>query len=77
MFLLFRIPYLLFGCFDGIGSITAAAKRKGQLLIVRGAGHNNIAETGGRDYWTWLDKAIGGAPASTTRVARAGTRSEP
>jgi hypothetical protein len=41
--------------------VYAAAKRKGELLIVRGAGHNDVAERGGREYWSWLEKAIGDA----------------
>ena len=61
-----------------------AAGRKGELLIVRGAGHNDVADVGGRDYWAWLSQAVNAAPVAasrgttdTTRDARAGTRSAP
>ena len=37
------------------------ARRKGKLLVVRGAGHNDVAETGGDDYWRWLESALGAA----------------
>jgi pimeloyl-ACP methyl ester carboxylesterase len=57
--------------------VFAAAKRKGELLVIRGADHNDVPERGGRDYWTWLDKAIGGARTTVTPAARAGTQSEP
>jgi pimeloyl-ACP methyl ester carboxylesterase len=36
-----------------------AAKRKGQLLLVDEAGHNDVAEVGGDEYWRWLTKALG------------------
>ncbi|HEY9227532.1 MAG TPA: alpha/beta hydrolase [Gemmatimonadaceae bacterium] len=54
-----------------------AAKTKGDLLIVHGAGHNDVPEVGGRDYWNWFARAMGVAPSSATPAARAGTRSEP
>jgi fermentation-respiration switch protein FrsA (DUF1100 family) len=31
-----------------------AAMRKGELLIVEKAGHNNVAEVGGDAYWKWI-----------------------
>jgi fermentation-respiration switch protein FrsA (DUF1100 family) len=40
-----------------------AAKKKGQLLIVEGAGHNDVAEIGGEEYWEWLHRAL--RPADT------------
>jgi uncharacterized protein len=59
--------------------VFAAAKKQGELLIVSGAGHNDVAERGGEQYWTWLRHAIdaGAQGAATPRAARAGTRSEP
>jgi hypothetical protein len=59
--------------------VFGAAEHRGELLIVRGAGHNDVAERGGAEYWSWLRRAIeAGAPEVTTRpVARAGTRPEP
>jgi fermentation-respiration switch protein FrsA (DUF1100 family) len=35
-----------------------AAKRKGQLLVVEGAGHNDVAEVAGSDYWRWIAAAL-------------------
>jgi len=35
-----------------------AAKRKGELLLVEQAGHNDVAEIGGDDYWRWLAGAL-------------------
>jgi pimeloyl-ACP methyl ester carboxylesterase len=36
-----------------------AAKRKGQLLLVENAGHNDVADVGGPDYWSWFRGALG------------------
>lgn len=38
--------------------VHAVAKKKGQLLIVPGAGHNDVAARGGVDYWRWLVSAL-------------------
>jgi uncharacterized protein len=35
-----------------------AAKRKGQLLLVEGAGHNDVAEIAGKEYWRWMVEAL-------------------
>ena len=35
-----------------------AAKRKGQLLLVEKAGHNDVAEVGGDEYWRWVTVAL-------------------
>lgn len=35
-----------------------AAKRKGGFLIVDKAGHNNVAEVAGEEYWTWFRTAL-------------------
>jgi hypothetical protein len=35
-----------------------AAKRKGQLLLVEQAGHNDVADVGGDEYWRWLAAAL-------------------
>lgn len=32
----------------------SAAKKKGELLIIEGAGHNDIAEVAGEAYWSWI-----------------------
>jgi uncharacterized protein len=56
--------------------VFAAASQRGELLIVSGAGHNDVAEVGGRTYWSWLVRAVRSQPtASTTLGAQAGTRS--
>jgi pimeloyl-ACP methyl ester carboxylesterase len=56
--------------------VFAAAKRKGELLIIHGAGHNDVPERGGAEYWAWLTHGIGSNVQSTLPVARAETRSE-
>jgi fermentation-respiration switch protein FrsA (DUF1100 family) len=35
-----------------------AAKRKGELLVVERAGHNDVADIAGEDYWRWIAKAL-------------------
>jgi len=35
-----------------------AAGRKGALLLVPGAGHNDIAERAPADYWNWFRSAL-------------------
>jgi pimeloyl-ACP methyl ester carboxylesterase len=35
-----------------------AAKRKGQLLLVEKAGHNDVAGVGGDEYWRWVTAAL-------------------
>lgn len=35
-----------------------AAKVKGRFLLVREAGHNDVAETAGDDYWKWISEAL-------------------
>lgn len=35
-----------------------AARRKGELLIVEGAGHNDLAEVAGNEYWKWIQGAL-------------------
>lgn len=39
-------------------AVYAAAKRKGELLIVDDAQHNDLAGLGGAVYWEWLDRAL-------------------
>jgi len=38
--------------------VFAAAAHPGELLIVSGAGHNDVAEIGGAAYWSWLVRAV-------------------
>lgn len=58
--------------------VFAAAPVKGELLIVHGAGHNDVAEVGGARYWSWLAHALE-APATrpTARNAATERRSAP
>jgi fermentation-respiration switch protein FrsA (DUF1100 family) len=39
-------------------AVFAAAKDKGELLIVAGGSHNGIAEVGGDAYWSWITRAL-------------------
>ena len=45
--------------------VHAAAKVKGELLIVDGAGHNDVEDRGGDAYWSWLTRAL--APSVPAR----------
>lgn len=36
-----------------------SAQRPGELLLVRSAGHNDVADVGGERYWQWIVTAIG------------------
>ena len=38
--------------------VFSAAKHPGQLLIVNGAGHNDVADIGAERYWQWLVGAV-------------------
>ncbi len=39
-------------------AVFAAAKRKGELLIVDNAQHNDLAGLGGAAYWEWMERAL-------------------
>jgi fermentation-respiration switch protein FrsA (DUF1100 family) len=39
-------------------AVFAAAKNKGELLIVDDADHNDLAGLGGSDYWDWMQRAL-------------------
>ena len=45
-------------------AVHAAARVPGELLLVRGAGHNDVSDVGGDAYWSWLRRAL--VPASST-----------
>ena len=45
-------------------TVHAAARIKGELLIVPGAGHNDVARVAGTEYWAWLTRALGGVRRS-------------
>lgn len=38
--------------------VHAAALHKGSLLVVDRAGHNDVAQRGGEDYWGWMRAAL-------------------
>jgi hypothetical protein len=40
--------------------VHAAARAKGELLLIPGAGHNDVRAAGGEAYWGWLARALGG-----------------
>ncbi len=40
-------------------AVYEAAERKGTLLLVPGAGHNDVVERAPADYWTWFRTAVG------------------
>ena len=42
-------------------AVSDASRRKGQFLQVQGAGHNDVAEVGGENYWQWLSSAVTGS----------------
>ena len=37
-----------------------AARRKGDLLILEGVGHNDVVESGSERYWNWLQRGMQG-----------------
>ena len=39
-------------------AVYAAARRKGELLLIPRAGHNDVIEAGGEEYWSWLERAL-------------------
>jgi fermentation-respiration switch protein FrsA (DUF1100 family) len=57
-----------------------AARRKGELLILEGVGHNDVVETGADRYWSWLERGMGvgreerPAGSGPTHPPAAGTR---
>jgi pimeloyl-ACP methyl ester carboxylesterase len=42
-------------------AVHAAARVPGELLLVRGAGHNDVSDVAGDAYWTWLRRALDSA----------------
>jgi len=43
--------------------VFAAARVRGELLLVDGAGHNDVPDVGGDRYWAWMGRAIASARA--------------
>lgn len=46
--------------------VFAAARRPAQLLLVEGAGHNDVADVGGERYWQWLVAAVNSGDAAAS-----------
>ncbi|MFL5578293.1 MAG: alpha/beta hydrolase [Gemmatimonadaceae bacterium] len=44
-------------------SLHDAARVKGELLVVPGAGHNDLAAVAGEAYWRWLSAGVDGTTA--------------
>lgn len=42
-------------------AVHAAARVPGELLLVRGAGHNDVSDVAGDAYWSWLRRALDSA----------------
>ncbi|HUF30418.1 MAG TPA: alpha/beta hydrolase, partial [Gemmatimonadaceae bacterium] len=38
--------------------VFAAARNPGELLVVDGAGHNDVTESGREEYWQWVTSAL-------------------
>lgn len=47
-------------------AVHAASRVKGALLIVPGAGHNDVAAVGREAYWRWLADALGATQRATS-----------
>ncbi len=43
-----------------------AARRRGELLLIPGAGHNDIFDVAGERYWAWLRRALGVSQQNVT-----------
>ena len=46
-------------------AVFEAARVPGSLLIVAGAGHNDVSDIGGERYWSWLASALPALRADT------------
>lgn len=46
--------------------VYGAARVRGELLTVAGAGHNDVLDVGARQYWRWLGDALMAAAAART-----------
>jgi uncharacterized protein len=49
-------------------AVHAAARNKGELLIVPGAGHNDVAIVAGARYWEWVGRALAAAVTPRQRA---------
>lgn len=48
----------------------AAARRKGELLLVPEAGHNDVEAVAREEYWRWIERAVGGAVPAAVETTR-------
>jgi len=46
--------------------VQQAAPQRGELLVVPGAGHNDVDEIGQALYWDWLRRACQARPVAMT-----------
>jgi fermentation-respiration switch protein FrsA (DUF1100 family) len=51
-------------------TVFQAAAHHGDLLIVHGAGHNDVPEVGGSAYWSWLARAVRDNDVALTSATR-------
>jgi fermentation-respiration switch protein FrsA (DUF1100 family) len=49
--------------------VFGAARRPAELLILEGAGHNDVPDVGGDRYWQWLTAAVQSGPRTTAGIA--------
>lgn len=70
--------WVIHGMRDGIvptrmgRAVHAAARNKGELVLVEGAGHNDVEDVGGAAYWGFLERSLASvslAPAATASSA--------
>jgi pimeloyl-ACP methyl ester carboxylesterase len=54
-------------------AVHAAARRQGELLIVPEAGHNDVMNVSGSEYWSWLQRALAGASTRASSRRRGST----
>ena len=47
--------------------VHAAARHAGDLLVVEGAGHNDVADVAGERYWEWLRRGVGASAPTSGR----------
>lgn len=59
----------------GMGrAVHAAARLPGELLIVRGAGHNDVTDAAGDAYWEWMRRALDHHEAAKVTASRPAPR---
>lgn len=51
-------------------AVHSAARIPGELLVVPGAGHNDVIDTAGDAYWEWMRRALRGENAPSVSASR-------